>query len=83
MLNDRIRLINKINADIADWLQVRRPVPCTHSGAVRMPELTLMALVIGTAASRGGVRPRPAEACASTATGQWSTIGVSQGVDTR
>lgn len=23
LLNDRIRLINKVNADVADWLQVR------------------------------------------------------------
>ncbi|KAF7597545.1 hypothetical protein BBP40_000023 [Aspergillus hancockii] len=35
VLNDRIRLINKINADIADWLQERRRVEEAYAQGLR------------------------------------------------
>ncbi|OKL63733.1 hypothetical protein UA08_00900 [Talaromyces atroroseus] len=35
VLNDRIRLINKVNADIADWLQERRRIEETYVQGLR------------------------------------------------
>ncbi|BAE60680.1 unnamed protein product [Aspergillus oryzae RIB40] len=62
VLNDRIRLINKINADIADWLQ---------SGDVSWSELILIRAT-GATPRRRSIRPRVTETCDAAATGQWS-----------
>jgi hypothetical protein len=35
VLNDRIRLINKVHADIADWLQERRRVEEAYAQGLR------------------------------------------------
>lgn len=39
VLNDRVRLINKVNADIADWLQVLKGSLPLHRQCIALHEL--------------------------------------------
>lgn len=75
VLSDRIRVINKIHADIADFLQVLRPVPAFPSST---PESTFPSdagyridLAIGTSSRGRGLRSEFTKAGASPPTRQW------------
>lgn len=80
VLNDRIRLINKINIDVADWLQVRslsfRPV-ILNSLASRNSELTGLIFATGATTGRGSIRSGFAKTRESAAARKWGSTWVS------
>jgi hypothetical protein len=71
VITDRLKVINKLNTDIADWLQVRKPpMDCCARISLRNRELP------GASETRGIIRPGPPEACAATTTRSEFWIGV-------
>lgn len=78
VLNDRLKVMNKVNSDIADWLQVRLdippplrscPLPSNGRGALLYTRLTRM--TIGTTTCRRHLCTGLEEARAATDAGSW------------